>query len=60
MAVVIRRGWAPGLIGEIVHAHALYYAREWNFGAFFEAKAAREMGEFVARHRRARCAGLGG
>lgn len=46
---MIRHGWQPGLVGEVVRAHGTYYAREWNFPAFFEAKVAREMGEFVAR-----------
>ena len=27
--------------------HALYYAREWGFGPFFESKVAREVGEFA-------------
>lgn len=42
-------GWRPGLAGEIIRAHAIYYAREWNFPAFFEAKVARELGDFLAR-----------
>lgn len=46
---MIRHGWVPGLVGEVVRAHGTYYAREWNFPAFFEAKVAREMGEFLAR-----------
>lgn len=46
---MIHHGWRPGLIGNIVHAHATYYAREWDFPKFFEAKIAREMGEFLAR-----------
>lgn len=28
--------------------HARYYAREWGFGAFFEARVAREAGAFIA------------
>ena len=48
--VAIHRGWRPGLVGAVVQAHGAYYAREWNFGAFFEAKVAREMGAFVARY----------
>ncbi len=43
-------GWRPGLLGEVVRAHGVYYAREWKFGAFFEARVAREMGEFVGRY----------
>ena len=46
---MIRRGWQPGLVGEVIRAHGTYYAREWNFPKFFEAKVAREMGDFLAR-----------
>ena len=46
---MIQKGWRPGLVGEIVRAHAIYYARDWNFPRYFEAKVAREMGEFLAR-----------
>ena len=46
---MIRRGWQPGLVGEVIRAHGTYYAREWNFPAYFEAKVAREMGEFLTR-----------
>ena len=45
----ILAGWRPGLAGEIVRAHGIYYAREWQFPAFIEAKVARELGEFLAR-----------
>lgn len=46
----ITHGWSPGLIGEVVRAHATYYAREWRFGAPFETKVAREMADFVDRY----------
>lgn len=49
MHVEISHGWWPGLIGEVVRAHAVYYAREWRFGAPFETKVAREMADFVDR-----------
>jgi ribosomal protein S18 acetylase RimI-like enzyme len=52
--VQIAHGWSPGLIGEVVRAHAVYYAREWRFGAPFETKVAREMGAFVDRYSSAR------
>jgi ribosomal protein S18 acetylase RimI-like enzyme len=47
--MILHRGWQPGLVGEVVRAHGTYYARDWNFPAFFEAKVAREMGDFLAR-----------
>jgi hypothetical protein len=27
-----------GAIGRVTELHAAYYAREWGFGVFFEAK----------------------
>jgi GNAT superfamily N-acetyltransferase len=50
MDLVIRHGWRPGLLGEIVRAHGLYYNRDWGFGPVFEAKVARELGEFFDRY----------
>ena len=52
--VAIRHGWVPGIVGEVVRAHAAFYARGWRFGPFFEAKAAREMGAFLSRYDPAR------
>jgi ribosomal protein S18 acetylase RimI-like enzyme len=48
--IAVRHGWVPGVVGEVVRAHAAFYAREWGFGPFFEAKVAREMGAFLQRH----------
>ena len=50
MSVAVRHGWVPGVVGEAVRAHAVFYAREWGFGPFFEAKVAREMGAFLLRY----------
>ena len=50
MSVAVRHGWVPGVVGEVVRAHAAFYAREWGFGPFFKAKVAREMGAFLQRH----------
>ena len=52
--VRIGHGWAPGIVGEVVRAHAVYYAREWSFGPVFEAKVAREMAAFLDRYDAAR------
>jgi len=46
---VIVSGYRPGAIGRIVELHGTYYAEHWGFGAFFEARMARELGEFVDR-----------
>jgi GNAT superfamily N-acetyltransferase len=45
--VVYGHGWVPGLIGEIVRLHAIYYAQHWQLGGVFEAKVAAEFGAFV-------------
>ena len=46
----ITSGWQPGLIGEVTALHGRFYARHWGFGAFFEAKVAREMAAFFDRY----------
>lgn len=38
----------PGALARLVDMHALYYARAWGFGPFFEAKVARETNEFAS------------
>jgi len=47
--VKLVKGWAPGVIGGVAALHALHYADSHGFGAFFEAKVARELGEFLQR-----------
>lgn len=42
-------GYHPGMIGRIAEMHGSYYAREHNFGSFFEAKVATELAEFSRR-----------
>lgn len=42
-------GWAPGVIGGVAALHARHYAASHGFGAFFEAKVARELGDFLQR-----------
>lgn len=46
---VVESGWRPGLVGEIVREIGRYCARDWGFGADFEAKVAHELGAFLAR-----------
>ena len=46
-AIEISNDPEPGVLGRLVEMHALYYARHWGFGAFFEARVAREAGEFA-------------
>jgi GNAT superfamily N-acetyltransferase len=46
----IRIGYRPGLIGRVCVLHAVYYAREWNFGHVFEAGVAAELADFIERH----------
>lgn len=46
MSYTITEGYAPGCIGRITQLHAQYYAATSNFGVAFEAKVAKELGEF--------------
>lgn len=46
----IYQGYRPGSIGRIAELHATYYASQWNFGVFFEAKVATELSEFMVRY----------
>ncbi|MEE8189808.1 MAG: GNAT family N-acetyltransferase [Kiloniellales bacterium] len=48
MAGMQLNGYYPGAIGEVVAAHAAYYAEHWDFGLGFEAKVAQELGAFLA------------
>ncbi len=43
------RGYLPGAIGRIAELHARYYAANWDFGLFFEAKVATELSDFLLR-----------
>lgn len=45
----IVQGYHPGMIGRITEMHGSYYAREHNFGSFFEAKVAAGLADFSAR-----------
>lgn len=47
--IQIRSGYIPGAIGKITELHGTYYHEHWNFGLFFEAKAAAELAEFLSR-----------
>ena len=48
--VEISSGYCPGAIGRVVELHGDYYHSHWGFGAFFEAKVAREVAEFFGRY----------
>lgn len=47
--LTIVKGYIPGMIGRIAELHGVYYAREHNFGRFFEAKVAAGVAEFSDR-----------
>jgi GNAT superfamily N-acetyltransferase len=47
--MVIREGMVPGALGRIVQLHGTFYAREWGFGPYFEAKFASELAAFCQR-----------
>lgn len=46
----IRRGWMPGLLGEVIAEHGRYYETHWQLGAAFEAKVAEALGEWITRY----------
>jgi GNAT superfamily N-acetyltransferase len=49
MTTNVVRGYLPGAIGWIAALHGTYYHRQAGFGAFFEAKVARELADFTDR-----------
>jgi len=53
-AFEIVEGYSPGCVGRIVELHGKYYAQHQGFGSFFEAKVARELGEFCSCYVRGR------
>jgi len=42
-------GYLPGAIGAVATLHASIYGPQHGFGAYFEAKVAREFSDFIAR-----------
>lgn len=46
----IMTGYAPGIIGRVSELHAKYYAANWRFGHFFEAKVATELSSFIIHY----------
>ncbi len=46
----IHKGCLPGSIGRVAEMHGKYYADNWQFGPFFEAKVATELSEFITRY----------
>ena len=50
MSITISKGWQPGLIGAVTALHSQFYAEHWDFGAYFEAKVARDMANFFDRY----------
>ena len=46
----IVRGYVPGCIGRVAELHGKYYHAYWNFGAYFEARVASDLAEFVRRY----------
>ncbi len=48
--IVIRKDYVPGAVGRVVELHGTYYHEHWGFGAFFEAKVAGGLAEFIGRY----------
>ena len=48
--VEIYKGYVSGALGRVIELHGTYYHAHWRFGAFFEAKVASELAEFIGRY----------
>lgn len=48
--VRISKGYVPGAIGRVSELHGIYYAKNWGFGLFFEAKVAIELSSFLKEY----------
>jgi len=46
-ALVLGRGYEPGLVGRVAELHGRYYAGAWGSGAPFEMQMAREFSDFL-------------
>ncbi len=44
-------GYYPGLIGQVIELHAVYYHQNWGLDLSFECQEARELSEFMTRYR---------
>lgn len=48
--VTIATGYCPGAIGAVAALHGRHYSASHGFDQVFEAKVARELGDFVCRY----------
>lgn len=48
-SIEIVTGYLPGMIGRIAEMHGTYYAKNYDFGHFFEGKVASGLAEFSGR-----------
>jgi len=48
--VKIVHGYTPGALGRVVELNSRYYADHWDFGLYFEAKAARDLADLLSRY----------
>jgi GNAT superfamily N-acetyltransferase len=44
-------GYYPGVLGQIIESHAVYYHEHWGFDISFELQEASELTEFLKRFR---------
>lgn len=47
MSEVAIHTYKPGIIGEIIRCHGVYYHEHWAFDVRFESQVATELGEFM-------------
>ncbi len=48
--IKILKGYMPGALGRVVELHGQYYAENWGFESYFEAKVASGLAEFIGRY----------
>ena len=48
--IEIHKGYVPGAIGRVIELHGTHYHANWGFGAFFEARVASELAEFIGSY----------
>jgi len=46
----VTKGYVPGIVGRVTELHARYYSQHWGFGAFFEAKVATEISQYIREY----------
>jgi len=49
MNTITLHSYRPGILGEVVRHHGIYYLKHWDFDIRFETQVARELAEFISQ-----------